>query len=63
LSQAIGLLYWVETFEFDARIRRPKSPVHRADSLVSMLLPTLNLLTEILNRGDIVRQTLPCQHA
>jgi YD repeat-containing protein len=58
----VGLLHGIEAFEFDARIRRAELPVHRADSLVTMILPTLNLLTEVLNGSNIVSQPLPRQH-
>jgi|GEM_PF-4409620 len=59
---SIRLLDGIEAFQFDARIRRAKLPIDRADSLVPMLLPTLNLLTEFLNSRNIVGQALPRQH-
>jgi len=59
----VWLLYGIESLELDARICRAKLPVHRANSLVAMLLPELNLLTKLLNLGDVVRQALPCQPA
>jgi len=54
LSQAIWLLHRIESFELDACIRRAKVPVDGTDSLVAMILPTLNLLAEILDGSDIV---------
>ena len=57
------MLHGIEPFKFDARICRAELPVHRTDLLVAMLLPALNLLTKLINRSDIVRQTLPRQHA
>src|SRR5260221_221668 len=59
---SVGLLYRIEPLEFDARIRRAELPVDHADSLVPMLLPTLNLLTEFLNSGNVMGQALPRQH-
>src|SRR6266849_964655 len=55
---SVRLLYGIEPFEFDARIRRAKLPVHCADSLVAMILPALYLLTELLNSRDVVSETL-----
>lgn len=55
------LLHGIESFEFDARIRRAELPVDRADSLVALLLPLLNLSTEVLNGGNVVGQALPRQ--
>ncbi len=55
----VRLLHGIESFEFDARIRRAELPVHRADLLVTMILPLLNLLTEVLDGGNVVGQTLP----
>ena len=57
------MLHGIEPFEFDARIRRAKLPVDRADLLVAMVLPKLYLLTKVLNGGNVVGQALPCQHA
>jgi len=48
------LLHGIEALEFDARVSRAELPVDSADSLVAMLLPTLNLLTEILDGSNIV---------
>ncbi len=59
----VGLLHRIEAFEFDARIRRAKLPVHCADSLVTLILPLLRLLTEVFHGCNVVRQALPCQHA
>lgn len=56
-------MHGIEPFEFDASIRRAELPVDRADSLVAMLLPALNLPTELLDGGNVVGQTLPRQHA
>src|SRR2546421_2621305 len=58
----VWLLHGIEAFEFDARVRCAELPVDRAHSLVAVILPALNLLTKLLNRGDVVRQTLPRQH-
>ena len=55
------MLYGIKAFEFDARVRRAELPVHRANLLVAMILPALNLPTEVLDSGDIVGQALPCQ--
>jgi hypothetical protein len=38
----IRLLHGIEAFEFDARIRRAKLPVDRADLLIPMGLPAPN---------------------
>ena len=59
LSQTIRLLHRIESLQFDACICCAELPVHRADSLVPMILPTLNLLAEILDRGNVVGQALP----
>ena len=59
---SVRLLHRIESFEFDACIRRAELPVDRADSLVPMILPTLNLLTEFLNSCNVVGQALPRQH-
>ena len=58
----VRLLHGIEPFEFDARIRRAKLPVHCADSLVTLILPLLRLLTEVLYGCNVVRQALPRQH-
>ena len=50
----VRLLHGIEALEFDARVSRAELPVDSADSLVAMLLPTLNLLTEILDGSNIV---------
>ena len=55
---SVRLLHGIEPLEFDARVSRAKLPVHCADTLVPMILPALNLLTKLLNRGNVVRQTL-----
>ena len=57
------MLHGIEAFEFDARIRRAEPPVDRADSLVAMILPALNLLAEILDSGNVVGQALARQDA
>jgi hypothetical protein len=59
---SVRLLHGIESLEFDARISRAELPVHCADSLVAMILPTLNLLTEFLDGHNIASQTLPCQY-
>jgi hypothetical protein len=57
------LLNGIESLQFDTRISDAELPIHRADSLIAMLLPTLNLVTEVLDGGNVVSQTLPRQHA
>ncbi len=59
---SVRLLHGIESLEFDARIRGAELPVDRADSLVPMLLPALDLLAKILNRSNVVCQALPRQH-
>lgn len=56
------MLYRIETFQFDARIRCAELPVDGTDALIAMLLPTLDLLAKLLNCGNVVGQTLPRQH-
>ena len=56
------MLHRIEPFEFDARVSRTELPVHCADSLVAMILPTLHLPTEFLDGGEVVGQTLLCQN-
>ena len=56
------MLHRVESLQFDARIRRAELPVDRADPLVAMVLPALNLLAEVLDGGNVVGQALPGQH-
>jgi hypothetical protein len=38
------------------RVSRAELPVHGTDSLVAMILPTLNLLARVLNRSDVVSE-------
>ena len=57
------MLNGIESLQFDTRISDAELPIHRADSLIAMLLPTLNLVTEVLDGGNVVSQTLPRQHA
>ncbi len=63
MSQAIRLLHGIQSLEFNAGIRGAELPVDRAHSLVAMILPLLNLLTGFFDSGNVVRQTLPHQHA
>ncbi len=60
---SVWSLHRIESLEFDTRIRRAELPVHRTDSLVAMILPVLNLLTEVLDSRNVVGQTLPRKHA
>src|SRR6266536_5099952 len=59
---SVRWLHRIEAFEFDTRIRRAELPVDGADLLVAMLLPALNLLTEILDSSNVMGQALPRQH-
>src|SRR5258708_13049370 len=59
----VRLLHGIESLEFDTRIRRAELPVDRAHLLVAVVLPLLDLLTELLKGGNVVGQTLPRQHA
>src|SRR6266702_4748725 len=59
---SVWLLHWIEAFKFDARIRRTKLPIDRADLLVAMVLPALHLPTKFLDSGNVVSQALPRQH-
>jgi len=55
----VRLLHGIEPFEFDACVCRAKLPVDGANSLVAMILPALNFLTQILDGANVVRQALP----
>ncbi len=43
----IRLLHRIESLQFDTRISGAELPVDRADSLIAMLLPALNLVAEL----------------
>jgi hypothetical protein len=43
------LLHGVKSLEFDARISRAELPVDGADLLVALILPALNLPTQVLD--------------
>src|SRR5260370_22245515 len=57
----VRLLHGIEAFEFDARISSTELPVRGADSLIAMILPALDLLTQFFHGGNVVRQALPRQ--
>jgi hypothetical protein len=58
----VRLLHRIEALEFDTCISGAELPVHRANPLVALLLPALNLPTQLLDGGNVVGQALPCEH-
>jgi hypothetical protein len=56
------LLHGIQPLQFDACISGAELPVDRADLLITMLLPALNLLTELLDGGNVVGQVLSLTH-
>jgi hypothetical protein len=46
----------IKPLEFDTRISRPELPVDGANALVALLLPLLDLSTEVIDGGKVVSQ-------
>ena len=52
----VRLLHRIEALQLNARIRRAELPVDGTNSLVAMILPVLNLLTKVLDGGNVAHE-------